>query len=278
MAGLSTNGSRLVLRSWLTEGLSEVKGNLRRWFLEIEMQPLTVGVLPTWSSIWQVLYALDPDGKPLASQKVALLRRVLGGREKEPLGLKILSTVLSRIRVDRTKRLNAAALGLVRVCINDRIHMTQSGVLCMNASLDETNKDPAYLCGRLLALQGYLQYTIISAVGKSQLNVRVGDRYYGLASTSPQLAFPKIAELSRRHLQKLQRVKHGLAWAIEADIVAVQREMEEASGSGYPALLGLEGQGRFALGYYHQRVIQFQAKKVDNNVPDTVTNERQEKP
>jgi CRISPR-associated protein Csd1 len=83
-------------------------------------------------------------------------------------------------------------------------------------------------------------------------------------------------ELGRRHLQKLRRVKGGLAWAIEADIAALQQEIEKASGCAYPAVVGLDGQGRFALGYYHQRAKQFQSKTINNNdLTDAVRSEEQ---
>jgi CRISPR-associated protein Csd1 len=267
MAALSANGSRLILRSWLTERVPDVMDNLRQWFLDLQGQPDA-------PSLWQVLYALDREGKPPASQKVALLLRALGGRTKQPLGFQMLSAIISRIRMDRSKRLNAAALGLVRLCINDVAYtLKQDGDVRMTASLDESNKNPAYLCGRLLAVHDSLQYAAFSAVGVSKINVTVGDRYYHLASTSPQVAFPKIVELGRRHLQKLRRVKGGLACAIEADIAVLQQEIEEGSGFAYPAALGLDGQGRFALGYYHQRAKQFQSKTVNNDWIDTVRSE-----
>jgi CRISPR-associated protein Csd1 len=270
MAALSANGSRLILRSWLTEKLLDVMENLRQWFLDLQVQPDA-------PSLWQVLYALDREGKPPASQKVALLLRALGGRKKQALGFQMLSAVLTRIRMDRSKRLNAAALGLVRLCVNDVTYtLKQKGDDWMTASLDEGSKNPAYLCGRLLAVHDSLQYAAFSAAGESKVNVTLGDRYYVLASTSPQVAFPKIVELGRRHLQKLRRVKGGLAWAIEADIAALQQEIEKASGCAYPAVVGLDGQGRFALGYYHQRAKQFQSKTINNNdLTDAVRSEEQ---
>ena len=261
MAALSANGGRLILCSWITETLPDVKANLQEWFRGVRVQPLANGKAAA-PPFWQLLQAIDREGEPPAGTTVALLRRALEGR-KQPLGYQMLNAVLARLRVDRAKRLNLAALGLVRLCINDVNVSLNQGEVPMTESLDEGNKHPAYLCGRLLAIYESLQYAAFSSANESKVNVTVADRYYDLASTSPQIAFPKVVELGRKHLQKLRRLKGGLAWIIESEITGLQREIELASGFAYPAMLSLDGQGRFALGYYHQKANQFKRKTND---------------
>lgn len=112
---------------------------------------------------------------------------------------------------------------------------------------EELNRDEihaAYVCGRLLAMFDGLQYAV-----SPNLNQRVADRYYSLASTNPQLAFPKLVDLGLKHTRKLRQDKPGLAINIERDIQGLLQTI----GVVFPPPLGLEDQGRFALGFHHQR-------------------------
>ncbi len=117
----------------------------------------------------------------------------------------------------------------------------------MNEKLDPSLNYPAYLCGRLLAVYDGLQYS-----AQGEVNATVSDRYYALASTYPQLAFPKLTDLSLKHLRKLRRDSRGAAVNIEKEIQEIHQQLA-ASGAKFPAQLSLEDQGRFAIGYHHQR-------------------------
>ena len=118
----------------------------------------------------------------------------------------------------------------------------------MSAELNANEDHQAYLCGRLLAMFDGLQY----AASGSGLNQTVADRYYTLASTYPQLAFPKIEDLGMKHLRKLRRDSPGAAVRIERDMDEVRQRL----GAVFPGALSLEEQGRFALGFHHQRANQ----------------------
>ena len=80
----------------------------------------------------------------------------------------------------------------------------------------------------------------------------MSDRYYSLASTYPALAFPKLSDLGLKHLRKLRRDKPGAAVNIEKEIQEIHTRLA-ASGAKFPPPLSLENQGRFAIGYHHQR-------------------------
>ncbi len=72
--------------------------------------------------------------------------------------------------------------------------------------------DPAYNCGRLLAVLQALQLRS-RRVGKpknekkktSRPGAGVVERYYGRASTAPAMVFPLLLHLSRHHMAKLQQ-------------------------------------------------------------------------
>jgi CRISPR-associated protein Csd1 len=122
----------------------------------------------------------------------------------------------------------------------------------MNPSVDLKQDDPAYLCGRLLAVFENLQESVYSSAGESKINMTVADRYYSLASTNPRAAFPKLESLAKSHLRKLARAKPSWKNAIEREVA----ELSEKIGTSFPPMLSLDGQGRFALGYYHQKAEQ----------------------
>jgi CRISPR-associated protein Csd1 len=144
--------------------------------------------------------------------------------------------------VSRKEKLSPVRAGLIRLCVND-----QNGEPKMNPELDPNLNYPAYLCGRLLALYDGLQYQ-----AQGEVNANVSDRYYSLASTCPALAFPKLTDLSLKHLRKLRRDKPGAAINIEKEIQEIHTRLA-ASGAKFPPPLSLEDQGRFAIGYHHQR-------------------------
>jgi CRISPR-associated protein Csd1 len=250
MAGVAGNGGRLLVRYWLAEALPDVKANLKDWFEGLRITNLSgqVGAPP---KLWLLRFAIDREGKPSRERTLALIRRAMEGKA-QPLGYDILSALLARLRHPpenkpqgtgiQIDRFAPARLGLLRLCLND----LRQGERQMTEELDYEQNHPAYLCGRLLAEFENLQE---AAAGESKINVTVGDRYFSLASTSPGIAFPKIEDLARSHFRKLRRDNPGAKFAIERRVI----DLHEKLGAQFPPRLDLDGQGRFALGYYHQK-------------------------
>lgn len=80
------------------------------------------------------------------------------------------------------------------------------------------------------------------------------DRYFAMASTCPAIAFRTIDILAPKHLRKLSRNRVNAAHAIGGRLRELRNLLQPSeAGAFYPAKLSLEGQGRFALGYYHQK-------------------------
>ena len=109
--------------------------------------------------------------------------------------------------------------------------------------LNHENADPGYLCGRLFAMLERAQTSAIRNV-----NATIADRYYGTASTAPQAVFPLLLKGVRAHFHTLNRDNKGAQIAIETEIEGIMSSLDD-----FPRTLTLEQQGRFALGYYHQR-------------------------
>ena len=107
--------------------------------------------------------------------------------------------------------------------------------------LDRTRSEPAYHCGRLLAV---LENAQRQAIGVAS----VTERYYGAASTAPASVFGALMKGVVHHLAKLERDKPGAYFGIQRDLEEISSRIE-----AFPRTLSLREQGLFALGYYHQR-------------------------
>lgn len=260
LAGVSGNGGRLRVRYWVADSLPHIKQNLLQWHEQLRVEYPWENPGPV--RFWQLEKAIDREGKPPAHHTLALLKRAIEG-QAQPLGYSMLSTVLNRLRHPGDGDLRESAgdrksdpmslqrlrvpMGLIRLCIND-IHRLK-GVKEMSEGLDTNCAIPAYVCGRLMAEFEGLQ----RASSEGEINSSVLDRYFALASTYPSVAFPKIENLAQKHLRKLRRDKGKAAYAIDARLQELHNKLRPTEAGAYPAKLSLEGQGLFALGYYHQK-------------------------
>jgi CRISPR-associated protein Csd1 len=238
---VSGNGGRLLVRQWFRDTLEATRRRVREWFEGLRVADVFRGGStappPPMSKLLASLAHEGGDAAP--GHAIQLLRRALHG---QPLGRSILAAALHRLQVIKgNKRLDPARMGLVRLCVNDLD--LQGGR--MTEDLNPDLAHPAYLCGRLLAVYDGLQY----AAHEGKVNVTAADRYWGQASTFPQIAFPKLDGLGRAHLKKLRRDKPGAAVNIERQL----RELMRQLGETFPSRLSLEDQGRFVLGYHHQK-------------------------
>lgn len=253
MAGVSGNGGRLRVRYWVTDTLPHVKRNLGDWFKELRVH--VFGDSPKPVRFWQLLNVIHREGKPPAHHVIALLRRAIEGRAQS-LGHGMLAAALQPLR--HAAKATPERLGLVRLCVNDLSHVQQKGEK-MTEALDPEQRNSAYVCGRLLA-----EYEGLQRKAQGDLNASVIDRYYALASAYPAIAFPKLKDLGNKHLRKLRRDDRAAAVAIDQRIQDLHVLLEQAAGYKFPSMLSLEDQGRFALGYHHQRsysIAQARARK-----------------
>ena len=105
-------------------------------------------------------------------------------------------------------------------------------------SLDKEQRDTGYLLGRLFAVLEKAQKDAVPGA-----NTTIKDRFYGSASATPSVVFPQLMRLAQHHIQKSSF--GGYLDRITGEIMdSVER---------FPTHLSLEGQGMFALGYYHQK-------------------------
>ena len=255
MAAVAGNGGRLLVRFWFQDLLTNVKENLRDWFRGLRIGDVFHGGRPADPpGLWRLHEVISTPAKKgperaktearTPKRIVELVRRAFQGL---PLSRCALSAALCRLRVAKgDDRLNPARIGLIRLSVNDIEDTEKRGAPKMEEKLQDGLDSPAYVCGRLLAVYDGLQH---AAQGK--VNVTVADRYFGMASTFPALAFYKLERLGRAHLKKLRRDNPGAAHRIRQEITHLVSHLR--ASSAFPGQLSLEDQGRFAIGFHHQK-------------------------
>lgn len=231
--GLSPNAARLSVRFWYDGTLGDLARRFRDHWAALYIEPTPWRTAP---SIWRLLYETAAQRKaenipPLLAGE--LMRAILtGGRYPRAL----LSAVITRLRADHD--INGMRVAICRACL------TRNGEdVSVNLNREKTN--PAYRLGRLFAVLESVQR---AALGK--VNATIRDRYYGAASATPASVFPVLLRTTGHHISNLRKDgKAGLAHWFEKEIGEIVGGLD----AQFPRNLRIEDQGRFAVGYYHQR-------------------------
>ncbi len=246
---ISGNGGRIVVRDWLESTVPEVETNVRKWFEALSIiSPEGTGTACAFK-MWALLAMLvakkggKPDYDKLPPQlPTQLLYAALRGT---PLPLTALAAALRRQQIEARDQPNPARFALIKACLlrspNIAPPNTQPSPDTMSECLNLESLDAAYLSGRLFAVFDRLQYLALGSV-----NSGVAERFYASASVTPALVMGRLFRNAQFHLAK---AGGGIAENVRKDF----EEISCALGDHFPPSLDLEGQGRFALGYYHQK-------------------------
>jgi CRISPR-associated protein Csd1 len=251
--GCSLNGNGkgpLVVRDWWETSLTNVLQNVIEWFNDLEIANCRA---PKFGALLYALVREDLKKELSTHIPIQLMRSALHGL---PLPRAVLGKALHRHNIDlmREGEVRIERVALIKAFLN-RVRKESDPAMTTELSKNET--DHAYRCGRLLAV-----FEKIQRASRPDLNAGLVQRYYGAASSTPALVMPRLFKLSKHHLATLAG---GLAEYF-------QKQIEEITdikkmGTTFKRTLTLEEQGRFALGYYHQR-----AQRKDNDTPDIQQN------
>jgi CRISPR-associated protein Csd1 len=245
---LAGSGGRCVVRDWIDTTVGEAKQHLIDWFA---LQRITDWNGDTWRplSLRQLAYATvrsgDRNNPAAPNVSRTLLDAALTGAL---LPHDLLYQAVRRCRAEQGVSRQRAAL--IKMVLLSRHMIAGNGTEDYMVVLEETERDPAYLCGRLLAVIEQAQRAAMPGV-----NATIVDRFYGTASSAPASVFGRLMRGLQPHLSKLERDRKG-AW------VGLQRRIEEVTRDlgTFPRTLTLQEQGLFALGYYHERARRFAGK------------------
>lgn len=228
--GLSAESkSRLTVRFFHSGTIKDAANDILRWRSELEI----VG---------------PSDAPPLRLRRLLAGLAVQGELSNAP---PLLAAELLRVACTGKRFPQHVVAGAIARCAAERGPTRERAALIkaflvrnlnrrIPVGLDPDETDPGYRLGRLFAVLERLQQAAVSP------NATIRDRYWGAASTTPAFVFPSLLNLATSHLGKLEG---GLGPWFERRI----GEVVAGLSSALPSLLNLEQQGRFAIGYWHER-------------------------
>ncbi len=233
--GLVPNAARIAIRFWETATAIDLAKRIQRHFDDIDIvhadyEPEHLSLFRLLTGI-AVLNRADNIPPNLGGE---VMRAIL---EDLPYPAPLLNLAVQRCRSEQKPTYARAAA--IKGYLNrlNRRNKIEREYLPM---LDPTNANAAYRLGRLFAALEKIQEE-----ASPGLNANICDRYYGAASSTPVSVFTTLLRLKNHHLGKLSK---GRAVQMEKLIGEIMEGLAD-----FPRQLGLPDQGRFALGYYHQR-------------------------
>jgi CRISPR-associated protein Csd1 len=252
--GLAPNAARIVIRFWQVGTVAEMATRIVRHFtdLEIDRHPAAKPFLPIRQLLIAVAAQGDADNIP-PNLGGDVLRAILEGL---PYPETLFSGAVRRIRAEQSKKdkntgklvmnVTYARAAILKACLNRRIRQTgNSFEKEITVSLDKGNANPGYRLGRLFAVLERIQEE--AAGGPGKINATIRDRYYGAFSATPATVFATLMRMKNHHLAKLDNPGRRV------NLEKLVGEIVDGLTPTLPAHLSLADQGRFAIGYYHQR-------------------------
>ncbi len=246
--GLAPNAARIAVRFWYSGTVGDVAKHIRQHFDDcaIAHGPNQ----PEHLSLFRMLTSTAVQGKVENIQpnlSGTVMKAIL---TDTPYPQTLLASAIRRTRAERELPYPRAAVIKATLARESRFYKKAEKEVTM--SLDRNNGNVGYLMGRLFAVLERAQ-----EFANPGLNATIRDRFYGAASSTPVAVFPHLLKLKNHHIAKLDN--RGMAVNMERQISEIMSGI-----SDFPAHLSLADQGRFAIGYYHQRQDFFTKKETSD--------------
>lgn len=245
--GLAPNAARIAVRFWHAGTVGETARHILQHFDDCKM--VHGPKQPEYLSLFRMLVSTAVQGK---SENIPpniageFMKAILSGT---PYPQTILAAAIRRCRAEREITYpRATLLKAVLVRAARFYHQSEQEV---GMALDIENDNIGYRLGRLFATLEKIQEEASPGI-----NATIRDRFYGAASSTPVVAFPHLMKLKNHHLAKLDN--RGRAVNLEKVIGDIMDGIVD-----FPTHLALQDQGRFAVGYYHQRQAFFTKKETN---------------
>lgn len=251
--GLAPNSARIAVVYWSECSLKEFAGKILCHFKDMEIKD-TRKDGKTYMAIDSMLSAVTRHGNDgkwrnniTPNLTESIVKSIFQGT---PYPFTLFSACIRRIRAESGSKdaIRIARMAIIKAYLN----RTNSNNKKIGIMLDKSNTNQGYLCGRLFAVLDKIQE---DANGISSIR----ERYMNAASATPASVFATILNLSSHHMEKL--TNEGKKIFFEK---MKQEIIDKIPASGFPAHLDLQDQGRFFIGYYHQRQEFFTKKEEEN--------------
>lgn len=240
--GLAPNSARIAVTYWAEVPIREFARVISQHFDDMEIIDGRKDRKP-YAGLHSMLAAVTLGGKSsdaTPNLPDAVVKSIFQGL---PYPASLYQSCMRRIRAEQTITITRAAI--IKAYLN-RLNDNKNQKL--NSMLDKQNNNQGYLCGRLFAVLDKIQE---DANGIHSIR----ERYMNSASSTPSTVFATILNLSTHHQEKLAEGRQVYFEKLKQEIIA------KLDADGFPAHLDLQDQGRFFVGYYHQRQDFFTAKE-----------------
>ncbi len=239
--GLAPNAARIAVRFWQVGTISQFSTRIKQYFDDFAI--VKPPKEPEYYSIWRILVNIATQDK---SENIPpniagdFMRAILTGT---PYPANLLQAVIRRIHSDVENRVKPVRAALIKAYLNRYYYQIYSDPNQREVSrtLDITQPSVGYQLGRLFATLEKIQEE-----ANPGINATIRERFYGAACATPVTVFTNLLRLKNHHLAKMDS---------KGRVIYFERLLGEIMGrlSDFPAHLDLHEQGRFAIGYYHQR-------------------------
>lgn len=245
--GLSPNSARIAVRFWQVGTISDFATRIRQYFDDFAI--IKPPREPEYYSIWRILVNIATQDK---SENIPpnlagdFMRSILNGT---PYPATLLQACLRRIRSDTQNRVKPVRAALLKAYLNRYYRFHPSAYHKEVAmQLDINQPSVGYQLGRLFSTLEKIQEE-----ANPGINATITERFYGAACASPVTVFTNLLRLKNHHLAKLEN---------KGRVIYFERLLGEIIGklTDFPPHLDLHEQGRFAIGYYHQRQAFYEPK------------------
>ncbi len=239
--GLAPNSARIAVVYWSEQPLREFAGLISRHFEDMEIVDIHKDKKP-YAGLHSMLGSVSSgkSGDAAPNLPEAVVKSIFQGL---PYPMSLFQACIRRIRAEQSVTIVRAAI--IKAYLN---RLNNNNDIKIKIMLDKENQNQGYLCGRLFAVLDKIQE---DANGIHSIR----ERYMNSASSTPATVFSTVLNLSAHHLEKLNNGKQVYYEKLKQEIIS------KLDADGFPAHLSLQDQGRFFVGYYHQRQDFFTSKE-----------------
>lgn len=249
--GLAPNAARIAVTYWAEIPLKKFAETICRHFDDMEVVDTRPEKKP-YMSLRNILSAVTLGGKSsdaTPNLPDAVVKSIFQGLLYPQT---LLASCIRRIRAESGEKdknaVHITRAAIIKAYLN-RLNDNHKPIQPM---LDKENINQGYLCGRLFAVLDKIQEE-----ANNQHSIR--ERYMNSASSTPAAVFSTILNLSNHHAEKLSEGRRIFFEKLMQEIIS------KIEADGFRSQLDLQDQGRFFIGFYHQRQDFFTKNAESNN-------------
>jgi len=242
LAILSGNNGRICVREFLEDTIGSMVDNINQHYKDICLE----GREPP-SLAWLARATISTKVKKASPSRPvyrSLFRSLLKG---EPYDHNIMLTILRLCQIGTAE---SSGVAFLKGYLNRKYRL--QGEEEITVGLDRSRTNIGYLLGRMLCVADQIQERSIG----HPPNRTLSGTYMKSFGTVPRASFKFIDDKVKVHLDKIRRTNRGMHAFLSKEYDGIFNLVTEV-----PALLTLDEQNEFCIGFHHQNIDRFTSKK-----------------